>query len=182
MSKYVRFVRNNLTESERAEIHVVDRIAEKLTEHLQEQQTQIAQVHVWGVQSKAVQDIVALLLQERLDFEQEYVLTPEEGLVVKPRPDFYRGLSPGRGILAEVERGGTTTNNHDLKDMWKAHLAVVAQHLFLIVPLVNYKKSGEDRDRPFSKVAQRLAIFFGDARREVDVVSLHIFGYGELGQ
>ncbi len=178
MSEYVRFVRSGLTAQERGEIEVVDRLAASLAEYLDEKASQIAEVHVWGAQSKAVQDVVAQLLQHRLDFEEEYVLTPEEGLVVKPRPDFYRRLSRGRGILAEVERGGTTANNHDLKDLWKAHLASAAQHLFLIVPLVNFKESGQPRDRPCSQVVKRLAIFFGEPRREVDVVSLHIFGYG----
>jgi hypothetical protein len=44
-------------------------------------------------------------------------LTPQDGLVTRARPDFYYRLSDCRGILSEVERGGTTTNNHDLKDL-----------------------------------------------------------------
>ncbi len=58
-----------------------------------------------------------------------------------------------------MERGVTTLNNHDLKDMLKAHIAPDAQHLFL-------------------RVCRRLGAFFGDPRREVDVLSLHVFGYG----
>ena len=81
-------------------------------------------------------------------------------------------------MLAEVERGGTTTNNHDLKDFWKAHIAPDAHHLFLIVPHSNWKRDGTGREKPFKHVCRRLRAFFGDPRREVDVVSVHIFGYG----
>jgi hypothetical protein len=79
----------------------------------------------------------------------------------------------------EVERGGTVTNNHDLKDLWKAHLAPNVQHLFLVVPISNWSGEGKARERPFMRVCNRLAAFFGEPRREVDVVSCHIFGYGQ---
>ena len=69
-------------------------------------------------------------------------------------------------------------NNHDLKDLWKAHIAPDAQHLFLIVPYANWLSNGASREKPFRRVTNRLSAFFGDARREVDVVSVHIFGYG----
>jgi hypothetical protein len=62
------------------------------------------------------------------------LLTPEDGIVSRPRPDFFHRIGPGEGVIAEVERGGTVTNHHDLNDTWKAHLAKDAQHLFLIVP------------------------------------------------
>ena len=178
MAGYEFFVRTTVTPAEQQEIEQVSVIASRMLGHLEMRQAEIDRVHVHGAPSKAVQDIVAELLVDELGFEQEHVLTPEDGLVTRPRPDFYREMSPGRGILAEVERGGTTTNNHDLKDMWKAHLAPTAQHLFLIVPQQNQNSSGEPREWPFSRVKQRLAVFFGDPRREVDVLSLHIFGYG----
>jgi len=31
---------------------------------------------------------------------------------------------------------------------------------------------------PFTRVVHRLAAFFGESRREVDVLSAHVFGYG----
>ncbi len=82
-------------------------------------------------------------------------------------------------MLAEVERGGTTTNNHDLKDFWKTHIAPDAQHLFLIVPHANWNLAGGAREKPYVRVVRRLSAFFGDSRREVDVLSAHIFGYGK---
>ena len=50
------------------------------------------------------------------------------------RPDYFKKLSNG-GILMEVERGKTITNNMDLLDLWKCHICEEANHLFLIVPL-----------------------------------------------
>lgn len=176
--QYTRFVRSACSRDEEIELARVDGIAAHLLDHLDQSALAIDRVHVHGAQSKVVQTIVAELLESRLAFEQEYVLTPEDGLVTAPRPDFYFRLGSGRGILAEVERGGTTLNNHDLKDMWKAHIAPRAHHLFLIVPNANWNVAGGVRERPFVRVRSRLAAFFGDQRREVDVLSLHLFGYG----
>src|SRR5215213_5246418 len=167
-----------MTTEETREMARVDALASELREHLRASASEIAQVHVYRAPSSAVQKIVSELLRERLGFGEEVVLTPEYGFVTAARPDFYYGLSPGRGILAEVERGGTTTNNHDLKDLWKAHISPDAQHLFLVVPHANWAQAGHAREKPFVRVSRRLAAFFGDARREVDVVSLHVFGYG----
>ncbi len=104
-------------------------------------------------------------------------MTPQSGLVTQARPDFFFELLDGRGIIAEVERGGTITNNHDLKDLWKAHVAPDAHHLFMIVPHNNWKEDGSPRERPFQTVARRLGAFFGDPRREIDVLSVHVFAY-----
>src|SRR3712207_4564677 len=47
------------------------------------------------------------------------------------RPDYYLPLGD-TGILMEVERGKTTTNNMDLLDLWKTHLCLEADYLFLM--------------------------------------------------
>src|SRR5262245_44404239 len=108
----------------------------------------------------AIQLIASALVRERLGFAEEPVLTPESGLVVRPATAYYFRLADGRGVLAEVERGGTTTNNHDLKDFWKTHIATDAQHLLLIVPNSNWSESGAARERPFATVSRRLGAFF----------------------
>ena len=42
----------------------------------------------------------------------------------------------------------------------------------------NWSESGEAREKQFIRVERRIGAFFGDPRREVDVVSAHLFGYG----
>lgn len=175
---YERFVRHAPTAQEQSELEVVDRLAGRLADHLDASVDEIDAVHVHRAQSSAVQRVVARLLTDELGFEEEIVLRPESGFITRARPDFIYRLARGRGVLAEVERGGTTTNNHDLKDRWKAHIAHDAQHLFLVVPLSNWNLAGVSREKPFPRVTRRLSAFFGDARREVDVLSVHIFGYG----
>ena len=176
--RHQRFARSALTPTETAELERVDALARQLSAHLQTRAAEIDLVHIHRAQSRAVQSIVAALLREHLGFREEVVLTPSDGFVTHARPDFYYSLAPGRGIIAEVERGGTPTNNHDLKDLWKTHISPDAQHLFLVVPNANWNEAGAARERPYARVLTRLGSFFGDPRREIDVVSLHVFGYG----
>lgn len=160
-----------------AEVGEVDALAQRLVTHIQDTSADIAAIHVHGAKSLAVQAHFAKLLRLELGFGEEVVLTPQSGFVTQARPDFFFSLGPGRGVIAEVERGGTTTNNHDLKDLWKAHLSPDSHHLFLIVPWNNWKANGSARERPFQIVARRIGAFFGDPRREIDVLSAHIFAY-----
>lgn len=161
-----------------AEMRRVDEVAAQLLDHLTAVEKRIDAVHQFRAQSSVVQALVSELLRQRLGFGEEVVIPSEMGLITRARPDFYFELASGRGILAEVERGGTTTNNHDLKDVWKAHISPYAQHLFLIVPNANWSENLVARERPFNRVVQRISSFFGEPRREVDVLSVHVFGYG----
>lgn len=156
-------------------------MAEYLRRQLEDRAADIDLAHVHGAPSAHVQAIASAVLKGQLGFTEEVILTPQDGIVSQPRPDFYFSLAPGRGVIAEVERGGTVNNNHDLKDMWKAHIAKDVQHLFLIVPNSNWKADGGARERPFIRVSNRMAAFFGDARREIDVLTCHVFGYGRFG-
>lgn len=174
-------MRSDPSGPELAEIARVDELAQRLMTHIEESAPEIDLVHVHGAASAVVQDVIGHLLED-VGFGSEIVLTPQDGFVTRARPDFVYRMPGDRGIIAEVERGGTTTNNHDLKDFWKAHIARDAHHLFLIVPLVNWNAHGAVRERPFARVVHRLAAFFGDPRREVDVLSAHIFGYGSDGR
>ena len=160
---------------------IVDGLAQQLLQHLQRESSLIDQLHVHGANSSSIQDVVGTLLTDELSFASEVVITPSEGFVTRARPDFFFRLESGRGVLAEVERGGTVNNNHDLKDVWKAHIAPDAQHLFLVVPNSNWSADGKAREKPFTRVAARLSSFFGDPRREIDVSSIHLFGYGKAG-
>ena len=158
----------------------MDALASQLTTHLETSTSEIDLVHIHRAPNSAVQSIVSTLLREHLGFREEVVLAPSEGFITHARPDFIDALGPGRGIIAEVERGGTTTNNHDLEDLWKTHIANDAQHLFLVVPNANWNEAGAAREHPYARVLVRLGSFFGDPRREIDVVSLHVFGYGRV--
>ncbi len=120
-----------------AEVAAVDRLAVRLTDHIVATSNEIAAIHIHGAGSKSIQYHFALLLQVELGFGEEVVLTPQTGFVTQARPDFFFRLGPGRGIIAAVERGGTTTNNPDLTDVWKAHISPDSHHLFLIVPRNN---------------------------------------------
>lgn len=177
MDGYARHVKVTVSPEQAVELATVDSLAEKLLAHIAATKREIALLHVHGARSKSIQDHFAKLLREDLGFGEEIVLTPQSGLVTHARPDFFFELEEGRGIIAEVERGGTTTNNHDLKDLWKAHVAPDAHHLFLMVPYNNWKADGSPRERPFQVVARRLGAFFGDPRREIDVISVHVFAY-----
>jgi hypothetical protein len=175
----IRTLTRTVSRNSTTQRDVTDEIAARLRAFLQHNAERVSAVHVFRAPSRAVQDVVGELLHE-VGFREEVVLTPQDGFVTRARPDFYYSLGPGRGIIAEIERGGTTTNNHDLKDFWKAHIARDAHHLFLVVPMANWKSAGGARERPYPLVVHRLEAFFGDERREVDVLSAHVFGYGPV--
>lgn len=176
MVEYRRFVASSLDTSDEHDLAVVDSLAEQLVAHLEAKSEDLARAHIHGASSLEIQKLTALLLL-KLQFGQEVVFPPGNGLVVRPRPDFVFPLPSGHSVIAEVERGGTTTNNHDLKDMWKAHISPDAKHLFLVVPMHNWKADGTPREKVYPAVIRRIGAFFGDPRREIDVVSAHVFGY-----
>lgn len=178
--EYVCLERSVLDPDARSSLASAKELASTLRRELDLRESEIDLAHIHGAQSAAIQSVVSSVLKELLRFREEVVLTPQDGFVTRARPDFFYPLGNGHGIIAEVERGGTVTNNHDLKDLWKTHIAPNAKHLFLVVPISNWSKDGKPRERPFLRVSHRLKAFFGDPRREVDVISCHIFGYGRL--
>ena len=91
------------------------------------------------------------------------------------RPDFYLDLG-GTGILMEVERGKTTTNNMDLLDLWKCHLCEHAHYLFLMVPQALMHNPTMKPKKEYASVVKRLGSFFM-TRNYTNVRALHVFGY-----
>lgn len=91
------------------------------------------------------------------------------------RPDYFLRME-GTGILLEVERGKTTTNNMDLLDFWKCHICGVAHYLFLLVPRELRHNDEMKPKREFQSVARRLAPFF-EPDRYTNVRGLCLFGY-----
>jgi len=162
---------------ETEELDRVAGLADQLRRHLEADAEAIALLHRHNAQSKAIQDRVGSLLETQLGFRSELLLSADDGLITRARPDFFYALSAGTGVIAEVERGGTTANNHDLKDLWKTHIATNANHLFLVVPNELFNEAGNVRERPFPKVVRRMGAFFQSERSNVDVLSVHVFGY-----
>ena len=91
------------------------------------------------------------------------------------RPDYFRPLGDS-GILLEVERGKTTTNNMDLLDFWKCHLCRHADYLFLMVPQALQHNLGMTPKKEYNSVVKRLRTFFVSGN-ETNVRAVHIFGY-----
>jgi hypothetical protein len=133
----------------------------------------IEAVHRLGGTSHEVQALLRSDL-EALGFENErkglFATLPVPAL----RPDFYRRLGRS-GIVAEVERGKTITNNMDLLDLWKCHLCAEADFLFLIVPMSRVSERG-GVIKAFDQATRRLATFF-EPRSYVNVEAVFVFGY-----
>lgn len=91
------------------------------------------------------------------------------------RPDYYLGIE-GNGILLEVERGKTTTNNMDLLDLWKCHVCHHADYLFLMVPQALRHNPTMTPKKEYMSVVKRMESFFMSANY-TNVRGLHIFGY-----
>ena len=153
----------------------VEGIAEKLLEYLNKPKVfkQIDNANQPRNSSSKVQDVVIKKAQE-LGFESEkkgLFLELKSGL----RPDYFMGIGK-TGILVEVERGKTTTNNMDLLDFWKCHLCKDASHLFLLVPIELRHNNTDPPKKAFDYVKNRLKKFF-DPENKTNVRSLFLFGY-----
>ena len=91
------------------------------------------------------------------------------------RPDYFFPLGD-TGIILEVERGKTTTNNMDLLDFWKCHICGVASYLFLLVPHALRHNQEMTPKKEFISVQRRLAQFFKPGKY-TNVRGLCLFGY-----
>lgn len=160
------------TDDELAEVRA---LAEKLERALNSRDTvaALAAIPAIGGTSHEVDEIVTPIARE-LGFEsQKKDLFAD--YPVRLRPDWYRPVSDGRGgILFEVERGKTLTNNMDLLDLWKCHICREADHLFLVVP--NQVQRGYGIENVYSRVVERMRTFTTEENR-VNVDSIAVFGY-----
>jgi len=149
--------------------------AEELRQYLEREETQqqIRARHVLGASSALIQAVV-LEKAKALGFENE-----KRGLftnvVAALRPDYFCKMGDHSGILLEVERGKTTTNNMDLLDFWKCHICEHAEYLFLLVPQERTSANGTVL-RHFQQVERRLGVFF-EPKNYVNVNAVHLFGY-----
>ena len=138
-------------------------------------QERLAAANQPGVSSAQVQAIF-LSEAERLGFKDErdglFANYKTSGL----RPDYYRPLSVGRGVIFEVERGKTLQNNMDLLDFWKCHLCPRANYLFLLVPQSLRQNKIMSPRNEFATVDRRLSRFF-KPHNYTNVRGLCLFGY-----
>ena len=127
-----------------------------------------------GTSSAVVQDVILPHLLS-LGFTSEvkglFSNYPTKGL----RPDYYKAVNQ-TGILIEVERGKTTTNNMDLLDFWKCHICEDAQYLFLLVPQALKHNEKNTSKKEYATVMNRLSAFFLPGNY-TNVNGLVLFGY-----
>jgi hypothetical protein len=148
-------------------------IAEKLRDALAASTTSgaLARIRPIGGTSHEV-DVIVRPLAEALGFSSQrtdlFVDYP-----TRLRPDWFRSVGSS-GILLEVERGKTLTNNMDLLDLWKCHICREADHLFLVVPLKVQRTT--TLESVYARVVTRMNTFVLPGN-EVRVLSIAVFGY-----
>lgn len=168
--KIKKYIRNKVNKNELKQVFY---IAKKLENYLnlKEIQEQIAKVNVRGVHSQKIQKIITNFAEPKLGFYSEKEKLFEKYESKKLRPDLYKRLGK-TGILMEVEKGKTITNNMDLLDLWKCHICTEANHLFLIIPIRDEAKGLNI----FDAVCKRMSSFF-IKENYLNVNSIVIFGY-----
>ena len=146
-------------------------IANKLKLYLEKKHifNQLKSLNIKNTGSIQIQNIF-IDFAEELGFESEKKGLFKDYKTRALRPDYFKKLNNG-GILMEVERGKTITNNMDLLDLWKCHICEEANHLFLIVPLAVSHTSNI-----YNYVCNRIDSFFKE-KNYINVDSVIIFGY-----
>jgi hypothetical protein len=168
------FVKEGVKSSQ--EYTEIDKIAIDLLEYFNQKNVidKIEKANQPNANSKEIQDIFLPKTTE-LGFRSE-----AKGLFSKYRtsalrPDYYKKISVNSGIILEVERGKTLMNNMDMLDVWKCHICVEANYLFLIVPK-NIKRGNNKNEVVYEKVKDRLQSFF-IKDNYINVNAIFIFGY-----
>jgi hypothetical protein len=93
--EYERFERSRRDGEEARTIAMVDALAAQVRGELEANAASIDLAHIHGASSSAVQEIVSAILKEHLGFDEEVLLTHEDGILARPRPDFAFRLGPG---------------------------------------------------------------------------------------
>lgn len=157
--------------SKLSEISDVIEIADKVAKYIDTKEVAelIFNNNKKNADSKTIQDIF-ILFMKNLGFESE-----KNNLFknYKLRPDYYKRLGDNEGIILEVERGKTITNNMDIYDVWKCHICKEANHLFLFVP-----QSISHYRNVYESSLNRLRSFFEPSEGNfINIKSLTLFGY-----
>ena len=153
----------------------VQDISDRLLEHLNTEPA-LDLMRLANLPTRSSADVQAAFLPFALDLG---FTSEAKGLFLeydnKLRPDYYRPVGDS-GILLEVERGKTTTNNMDLLDFWKCHLCRTAHYLFLMVPQALKHNDAMTPKKEYNAVVKRLETFFVEGNH-TNVREVHIFGY-----
>jgi hypothetical protein len=166
--KVSKFVKKKINKSELKEIFKISNIIEEYLNQ-KEVNKRIQNSNIKGTDSQVIQKIIEEIAVP-LGFKDE-----KKGLFKKYkdsglRPDFYNKIGKN-GILMEVERGKTTTNNMDLLDIYKCHICEEANRLFLFVPIeVSHTKN------IYKNVCKKVENFFYE-ENYLNIDSAIIFGY-----
>ncbi len=151
-------------------------IFEKLVAYMKDDKVQreLRKIHQVGAKSSEIQKIILEKTIE-LGFSSEKKGLFENYSVKQLRPDYYLKLEECKGIILEVERGKTITNNMDLLDLWKCHICSKANYLFLIVPNIRQTHKG-GKTNTFEPVVKRMETFF-KTENYTNVDGVFIIGY-----
>lgn len=160
----------------------VIKLSEEIETFLEESKTKnkLKSINLPGANSQNIEAIFTPFLK-KIGFSSQKNNLFEKYPVKKLRPDYFLALDEfENGILVEVERGQTISNNADLKNLWKTHICQSADYLFLFVPFFLYQNQIQVEDgkptKTFLKVLNRLSPFF-DEDNYTNVRGLVIFGY-----
>ena len=172
-SKKIKIKKFIKTNSNKNQIKEVFKIGKLLENYLNDAETikKIKGKNIRGGDSKDIQDIIMEYAVPNLGFTNEKEHLFKKYKNSRLRPDFYKKINKS-GILIEVERDKTITNNMDLLDLWKCHICTEADHLFLVVPLRDEAKGLNI----FDSTCKRMSSFF-IKENYLNIESLIIFGY-----
>jgi hypothetical protein len=115
-----------------------------------------------GISQRAIEAVIALTRTDEVADDDYYAAVKAQpiALLVKTA-DLASNLAPER-----VEQlDGSTRMRLDKK------------YTHALAERNNWKADGSPRERPFQIVARRLGAFFGDPRREIDILTAHVFAY-----
>lgn len=134
---------------------------------------QLSSTHQVNAKSHQIQDIILPKCTE-LGMSSEKKGLFSSYATAQLRPDYYIALN-ATGLIMEVERGKTTTNNMDLLDIWKCHICDQAEYLLLVVPIIRQTNSG-GKTKIYEHVIKRISSFF-QKQNCVNVKGCFIIGY-----
>jgi hypothetical protein len=132
MIERIKFEQENISKKF---VEEVEKVSQGLLDCINKKQVieEIDKANQPGNSSTMIQNVLKPFI-ENLGFQSEVKGLFQNAKNQLLRPDYFKILEHGNGIIIEVERGKVTINNMDLLDFWKCHLCQFADVLFLIVP------------------------------------------------